>query len=185
MVALVFRSCTNGRNIAARTRLSDCNGQDMFAGYAFGQPALFLLLCSEFTDIGPHQPTMQGHVEARITVMCHLLDQDLLVTKIGYAGSAVLFICPHKQHALLAGLQKCLAVDNSLRMPAITVRSDFVCEEITRGITKHRVFVVKYISVHCPAPRFLPTTHSPVALIAFEVGVTFFKKSSYALFCVV
>ena len=96
-----------------------------------------------------------------------LLEEDLLVAEIGDASATILFIRPHAQQTLFAGLEKRLAVHDALLSPTIRVWLNLLDKESPRCIAEHLVFFFKYVSVH--------------RLLAFEHRCAFFKKSSDTL----
>jgi hypothetical protein len=107
-----------------------------------------LFVCTELADIRTNKAAVQEHEEAYVTVFRIFLEQDLFVTKIGNAGATVLLIRPHAQEALLAGLEKCLTIDDFLLGPFIDMWLDFVDQKAPRCIAEHLMFFAKYVSVH-------------------------------------
>src|SRR5437868_9878003 len=97
---------------------------------------------------------MQMMIEARLAEPEVLLDQDLLITKVAYPGTAVLFVGPHHEIALLTGLAECLALNATLLAPALRMRCDLLLKEPPRRLAKDVVLRLEDQSTHvCPLGR--------------------------------
>ena len=98
-------------------------------------------------------------------------DQYLLVSEILDAGTAVLFIRPHHEHALLARLEKRLAIDNALLVPAFAVAA------LSRS---EKTLVPRREKISCSSSKI-----SLSMLLPLKIGFAFFEERSHALLRIV
>ena len=80
---------------------------------------------------------MQGVVPIPRPGIGRLLDNDLLKAKIGVTHTAVLFVRPDHQEALLPGPAEGFTVDNSSLTPGLHMWHNLCSEKFAIGIAKH------------------------------------------------
>ena len=95
---------------------------------------------------------MKKNEKTDIAMFGVFFEQDLLEAKIGDAGTAVLFVGLHTQHALLAGLEKCFTVYDLRLIPAVDMRFYLIDQERSRCIAKHLMIFVKNCTIHIYLP---------------------------------
>ena len=129
MITFILSFRSQACDIAASARLCNSDRQNVLTRYTLGQPAFLLLFGTKLADVRPNKTVVQCHEESSVAVAYIFLNQHLLVAKIGYTCSAVFFIGPHKQQALFSGFAESFAIDNSLLMPLVAVRLNFLLHE--------------------------------------------------------
>ena len=152
MIVFLDGGGAHTREVAAGVRLCHGNGEDALATGAFRQQAPALLLVAEAGQVGTHQPAVQRVVPVPDPGVGSFLYDDLLEAKVGIAHAAVLLSRPDHQEALLTGLAKSLAVDNSGLTPGLHMWHNLLGQELAVGVPEHDLLVGKLSLQHGAYP---------------------------------